>query len=223
MGAMASQITCLTIVYSSVYSGSYQIKYQRSASLAFVRGIHQWPVKSPHKWPVTRKMFPFDDIIMQRLTLVHICRDISYSIFKLMQFSCINGHVRIIFQLAQNSIALACSFHWHFFIIIWKSIRRIYMLNNKSLHTCGQYFIQRELFTASCNLTWKKIPLWSWLAPCPYGICQHKVELGMHRSKFITEETYCLGWQMDLRQVPYFICTPAPRNLAANILWFLNN
>ena len=32
----------------------------RRRSLAFVRG----PVNSPHKWPVTRKMFPFDDIIM---------------------------------------------------------------------------------------------------------------------------------------------------------------
>ena len=41
-----------------------QRKYQNSASLAFVRGIHRRPVNSPHKWPVTRKMFPFDDVIM---------------------------------------------------------------------------------------------------------------------------------------------------------------
>ena len=27
-------------------------------------GIHRWPVNSPHKRPVTRKMFPFDDVIM---------------------------------------------------------------------------------------------------------------------------------------------------------------
>ena len=39
-------------------------KNESSASLAFVRGIHRWPVNSPHKWPVTRKMFPFDDVIM---------------------------------------------------------------------------------------------------------------------------------------------------------------
>ena len=39
---------------------------QSSASLAFVRGIHRGPVNSPHKWPVTRKMFPFDDVIMGR-------------------------------------------------------------------------------------------------------------------------------------------------------------
>ena len=55
MGAIASQITSLTIVYSTVYSGSDQSKHQNSASLAFVWGIHRGPVNSPHKWPVTRK------------------------------------------------------------------------------------------------------------------------------------------------------------------------
>ena len=54
----------LIILYSNVYSGADQRKHQNSASLAFVRGIHRWPMNSPHKWPVTRKMFPFDDIIM---------------------------------------------------------------------------------------------------------------------------------------------------------------
>ena len=64
MGAIASQITSLTIVYSTVYSDADQRKHQSAASLAFVRGIHRGPVNSPHKWPVTRKMFPFDDVIM---------------------------------------------------------------------------------------------------------------------------------------------------------------
>ena len=64
MSAMASQITSLTIVYSTVYSGANQSEHQSSASLAFVWGIHRGPVNSPHKWPVTRKMFPFDDVIM---------------------------------------------------------------------------------------------------------------------------------------------------------------
>ena len=64
MGAMASQIAGLTIVYKTVYSGADKRKHQSSALLAFVRGIHRWPVNSPHKWPVTRKMFPFDDVIM---------------------------------------------------------------------------------------------------------------------------------------------------------------
>ena len=39
-------------------------KTSSSASLAFVRGNHRGPVNSPHKGPVTRKMFPFDDVIM---------------------------------------------------------------------------------------------------------------------------------------------------------------
>ena len=69
MGAMPSQITSLTIVYWTVYLGTDQRQHQSSASLAFVRGIHWGPVKSPHKWPVTRKMFPFDDIIMLRRSI----------------------------------------------------------------------------------------------------------------------------------------------------------
>ena len=64
MGTMASQITTLTIVYSTVYSGADQRKHQTSVSPAFVRGIHRWHEYSPHKWSVTRKMFPFDDVIM---------------------------------------------------------------------------------------------------------------------------------------------------------------
>ena len=68
MDSIASQITSLTIVYSNVYSGADQSKHQSSASLAFVWGIHRWPVNSPHKLPVTRKIFPFDDVIMRHVT-----------------------------------------------------------------------------------------------------------------------------------------------------------
>ena len=64
MDAIASLITSLTIVYSTVSSDADQRKHQSSASLAFVWGIHRWLMNSPHKWPVTRKMFPFDDVIM---------------------------------------------------------------------------------------------------------------------------------------------------------------
>ena len=45
MGTIASQITSLTIVYSTFYSDADQRKHLRH-------------------WPVTRKMFPFDDVIM---------------------------------------------------------------------------------------------------------------------------------------------------------------
>ena len=64
MGTMAYQITSLSIIYSTINSGADQRKYLGPASLAFVRRIHRWSVNSPHKWPVTRKLFPFDDVIM---------------------------------------------------------------------------------------------------------------------------------------------------------------
>ena len=64
MNTMASQITSLTIIYSTVYSGPDQRKHQSSTSLAFVREIHRSPMNSPHKGPVTPKMFPFDNVIM---------------------------------------------------------------------------------------------------------------------------------------------------------------
>ena len=68
MSAIASQITGVSIVFSTVCRSVNQRKHQSSWSLAFVRGIHRWPVNSPHKRPVTRRMFPFDDAMM---TLTH--------------------------------------------------------------------------------------------------------------------------------------------------------
>ena len=78
MIAMASPITSLTSVYSTVYSGSDQRKHQSSASLSFSGGIHRWPVNFPHKGPVTRKMFPFDDVIMKQrnlyISVIFVCK-----------------------------------------------------------------------------------------------------------------------------------------------------
>ena len=70
MSAMASQITGVSIVYSTVCSGADQGKHQSSTSLASVRETHRWPMKSLHKGPVKRKMFPFDDVIMRPM----LCR-----------------------------------------------------------------------------------------------------------------------------------------------------
>ena len=67
VSAMASQITGVLMVGWTICSGADQRKHWSSESLAFVKGIHRWPVNSPHKGPVTRKMFPFDDIIMCEL------------------------------------------------------------------------------------------------------------------------------------------------------------
>ena len=58
MGAMGSQITSLTIVYSTVYSGADQRKHQNPVSLAFVWGIHRSQMAS------NAEISPFDDVIM---------------------------------------------------------------------------------------------------------------------------------------------------------------
>ena len=55
MDAVASQITSVSIVYSTVCSGTDKKIHQSSTSLAFVKGIHPSPVNSPHKGPVTRQ------------------------------------------------------------------------------------------------------------------------------------------------------------------------
>ena len=70
MGTMASPITSLTIVFLTVYSGADQRRHQSSASLAFCEGNSPVTVNSPHKGAVTRKMFPFDVVIMRYLTLI---------------------------------------------------------------------------------------------------------------------------------------------------------
>ena len=87
MGTMASQTTSLAIVYLTVYSGADQIKHQSFASLAFVRRIHRGPVNSPHKWPVTRKMFPFDDVIMS----IHLGPNMSMCRLKMYPDSKVHG------------------------------------------------------------------------------------------------------------------------------------
>ena len=64
MSSVASQITSVSHVWPTVCSGTDQRKYKSSQSLSFVRGIHRSPVNSPHNKPVTRKMFTFDDVIV---------------------------------------------------------------------------------------------------------------------------------------------------------------
>ena len=78
MSPMGSQVTSLSIVYSTVYSDADQRKYQSSASLAFVRWIHRRPVNSTHKRPVTRKIFPFHDVIMLVYIIIYLSIKMIY-------------------------------------------------------------------------------------------------------------------------------------------------
>ena len=127
MGAIVSQITSLMIIYSTVYLGADQRKHQSSASLAFVRGIHRWPVNAPHKWPVTRKSFPFNDVIMQ-MVLVRI-------VFRLV--SSHNGLMEVpVFTLSFSNASLTLLMYW------WNKTKRYgeryrtdYVSNDTIIHS----------------------------------------------------------------------------------------
>ena len=113
MGTVASQITSLAILYTTVYPDADQSKHQSSASLAFVWGIHRGPVNSPHKRPVTRKMFPFDDVIMGKgiwlLTQFHQRSLTDRSVFVSQ------GH----FTLVIYSWRATCSYSWNSCLCYW--------------------------------------------------------------------------------------------------------
>ena len=64
ISALASQITASRLFTQPFIQAQIKEYIKSSASVAFVRGIHRWPVNSPHKGPVTRNMFPFDGVIM---------------------------------------------------------------------------------------------------------------------------------------------------------------
>ena len=95
MTMLASQITSLPVVCSIVYSDVNQRKHQSSASLAFVREIHRGPVNFPHKWPVTRKMFPFDDVITS-IQYPNQLGEMSYSVTVV---SCAKKHHNQLYQM----------------------------------------------------------------------------------------------------------------------------
>ena len=106
MESMASQITSLTIVYSTVYSGADQRKHQSSTSLAFVQGIHLGSLNSPHKWPVTRKVFPFDDVIMYNSNKLKHTTSMGHidSTVPLCHFLTQSGKNKYIHKISHSSI-----------------------------------------------------------------------------------------------------------------------
>ena len=70
---MVSQITSLTIVYSTVYSCADQRIHQSLVSLAFALGIHRWPVNSQHKGPVHYRDVIIGAIASQIISLTIDC------------------------------------------------------------------------------------------------------------------------------------------------------
>ena len=137
MGAMASQITYLTIVYSTVYSGADQRKHQSSASLAFVLGIHRWLVNSRHKGPVTRKLFPIDNVIMYikwYLTWL-IYPDLAYRETFLVSISTASLETKI----SARPPMLLQPLHW-----ISPTGQQMLKITNTSTDVCIQIFRPRD-------------------------------------------------------------------------------
>ena len=134
MGVMASQITSLTIVYSAVYSGTNRRKHQSSVSLAFVRGIHRGPVNSPHKGPVTRKIFPFDDVIMK-----------VYTILTFIKSSAVFFHFFTTFLLSNHFYFIKQSACFPF------SIYEMLALNNWSLSNAVKHNKAYTVYIRFCN------------------------------------------------------------------------
>ena len=128
MSAMASQINGVHIVYSTVCSETYQGKHQSSASLAFVRGIHRWPVNSSHKGPVTRKMCPFDDVITEAAT----------------KTTSIRGHnIKYFFDASYSSNKCSETYHQR-----WRS--RLVYSKHGAIFYCG--LLLYILYTSGCTL-----------------------------------------------------------------------
>ena len=92
----------------------HQRKHQSPASLAFVWGIHRGPVNSPHKWPVTRKMSPFDDVIMSwfksfKLLVIFCGNELRHYWLRFWLIACstwyhtLNQHYRSVYHLSKIS------------------------------------------------------------------------------------------------------------------------
>ena len=139
MRAMAAQITSLTIIFWTVYSGADQRKHQSSASLAFVQGIH----RSAHKGPVTRNMFPFDDVIIWYL--LAIC--ISYEH--------LNGtYINYICYFSSYIIEPAVFGVYHRVIVSWSQLRVTGLCAGNSPVT-GDFPAQRASNTEIVFMWWR--------------------------------------------------------------------
>ena len=151
-GAIASQITSLTIVFSTVYSDADQRKHQSSASLAFVQGIHRGPVNSPHKWPVTRKMFPFGRrhhvwrcqvLTWTDVTLQSIKLSRTHFIELLMEFKkrLKEMHLTMLSKCRPQNVKLS-AYHrgqlsWYLSLSYWSALWQWSPTSRRSLSTSG--------------------------------------------------------------------------------------
>ena len=109
-----------------LFKAQIKEKHQSSASLAFVLGIHRWPVNSQHKWPVTRKRFPFDDVIMNWhidiwTKWLHFHRRhirLHFHEWKCLLLNCFNFHWKYVLRQWVFYIVFCLKSHWNLFLMV---------------------------------------------------------------------------------------------------------
>ena len=138
MTTMASQITSVSIVCTTVWSGADKRKHQSSASLAFVRGIHRWSMNSPHKGPVTWTMFPFDDDIMYYILASSLYGKAFITVYRGTQM------LATCLSLNHNFVCSAAKYTLHRY---WYMSMCVYMCANVYVCECRLYtciFVRRR-------------------------------------------------------------------------------
>ena len=117
MTMMASQITSLTVVYSTVYSDADQRKHQSSASLAFVWGIHRdrWIPRT--KGQLRGKCF---HLMTSSWCITRICRRRNYATNTCWQFKNKRPFTRFCCNRAWKGIAISRNRMWNFLFEFYK-------------------------------------------------------------------------------------------------------
>ena len=144
MGAIASQITSLTIVYSTVYSDADQRKHQSSASLAFVRGIHRmtssWAdaVMTKFRSGICHRPARRIPIYRFSLTSLLLGRSVMYTNWMVINIKLIRRKIlRSVYQWMTSFDQNDMWWNTHFI-----------MIRRKSNHTAFSWF---QLFSSLCH------------------------------------------------------------------------
>ena len=189
MGAVASQITSLTTVYSTVYSDADQRKHQSSASLAFVRGIHRRPVNSPHKWPVMPPSHCRDFGLRTNMNW-HSLRIAQHRIDS-NYFVLVRCHFRISSQA--NTNVLKCSKHSY-----WPCeskpflLRRIASPNVVSIRVSSYWFVSHRWTFVSIRCTFA-LGFAAWLlrlSTLQYDAQRPHCRIGSHMFALVRVSSY---------------------------------
>ena len=110
------------------------------------------PVNSPHKWPVTRKIFPFDDVIMHQLKMIHG----FYSPNRTCMIMPVTQPWRIRVKSTLYPTTASTNNMYHLManrlVLIYRRIKMVFI--NESCHFCGicwNYSCTPPSFSSSGN------------------------------------------------------------------------